>query len=284
MRLLILFIFLPFIGQSQIISASPPYRGVAAAGCSKLLDQYADGYAAYSLRLLDCDYVGDAIRVRESGGNTEQDFGFTASGDLDTSAIKIFVGANDGFVVTWFDQIGSKNMSQATSTAQPAIILAGVVQRQGTNNMPSLYFDGGDYFTASFTLAQPSTHFIVGKNGGTNDKHFVDGTSGNRQLTGVSGGNLVTYAGSGLLTFGANSTNFNLYTAIFNGANSTITRNGGGTVTGNPGAASLGGTPSIGNVTGQITGYISEVIFFSASKSSDQTAVEGNINTYYAIY
>ena len=284
-RLLILFLLASIVSEGQVINASPSYR-IRASACSYILDQFSDGYAAYSLRLLDCNYAGSCIRVRRSSDNTEQDIGFSGV-QVDTAAIKTFVGttgSDNGYVVTWYDQSGNgRDMAQATSTSQPAIILAGVVQRQGTNNMPSLYFDGGDYFTSSFLLAQPSTHFIVAKNDGTADRHFVDGTGGTRQLVGVSGGNLITYAGA-VLTFGANSTAFNLYTAIFDGASSTITRNGAGTVTGNAGAFSLGGTPSIGNFTGKITGYMSEVIFFSASKASDQTGIEGNINTYYAIY
>ena len=43
--------------------------------------------AAYSLRLLNKDYTGSAIRVRRSSDNAETDIGFTAGGDLDETAL-----------------------------------------------------------------------------------------------------------------------------------------------------------------------------------------------------
>src|ERR1700758_492295 len=42
--------------------------------------------AAYSMRKLSCVYAGKAINVRRSCDNLTQDIGFTASGDLDTTA------------------------------------------------------------------------------------------------------------------------------------------------------------------------------------------------------
>jgi hypothetical protein len=54
--------------------------------------------AAYSVRLLSSNYTGKALQVRRSSDNTTQDIGFTASGDLDNSALLTFVGTGDGFV------------------------------------------------------------------------------------------------------------------------------------------------------------------------------------------
>ena len=43
--------------------------------------------AAYSLRKLDNNYTGSAIRVRRSSDNAETDIGFTAGGNLDETAL-----------------------------------------------------------------------------------------------------------------------------------------------------------------------------------------------------
>ena len=282
-RIIIAILFLITLhSEGQIINASQPYRPTWAASCSYLLDQYSGAVGAFALNKLDCDYSGSAIRVRRSSDNSEQDIGFTSNGDLDTAALKTFVSTNSGYVVTWYSQQGSVNGTQSTTTNQPRIVNAGVIERQNTK--PALYFDGNDFFsTTSFTFNQPTSCFLVGKNNGTNDLHFFDGNSGSRQLLGVSGGNLVSYAGS-LLSFGANSTAFSLYSCVFNGSSSTITRNGSGTVTGNAGTSAIG-NPYIGKgQTGGIVGYISTFVIYNSDQTSNRTAIENIINNYYSIY
>jgi hypothetical protein len=105
---------------------------------------------AYSLRRLRCAYVGPAIRVRSTAvGTPTADIGFTTNGDLDTTALKTFVGANNGFVTIWYDQSGNSiNVSPPAVANQPRIINAGVVERR--NGVPTLFFDGtSDYFTTN---------------------------------------------------------------------------------------------------------------------------------------
>ena len=91
------------------------------------LDNYTDGlWACYGIGRLLSSYSGSLIRVRESGGDTEQDIGFLSDGSLDTTSLASFVGANSGFITTWYDQSGSGNdMLQATTTRQPRIVNAG---------------------------------------------------------------------------------------------------------------------------------------------------------------
>ncbi|WP_223226709.1 hypothetical protein, partial [Klebsiella michiganensis] len=52
---------------------------------------------ALSLRQLSASYTGPAIRVRRSSDNTEINIGFTAEGDLDTTALLNFCGSGNGF-------------------------------------------------------------------------------------------------------------------------------------------------------------------------------------------
>ena len=105
-----------------------------------LLDTYSGAEAAYSLRLLRSDYIGDAIRVRRASDNTEQDIGFVDK-ELDTSALTTFCSGTDGFVMTWYDQSGNgRNATQGAAANQPQIVSSGSVIN--INSKPSIKFDG----------------------------------------------------------------------------------------------------------------------------------------------
>jgi hypothetical protein len=101
---------------------------------------------AYSLRRVRTGYAGFAIRVRRSSDNAEQDIGFTPNAILDTAALLTFVGANDGFVTTWYDQSlnSGRNLTQTTAANQPRIVVAGALQT--LNSRPVVLFDGVNSF------------------------------------------------------------------------------------------------------------------------------------------
>ncbi len=114
-----------------------------------ILDTYGNGVVAgYSLRKLKSGYTGPAIQVRRSTDNVLQDIGFDANGNLDTSALTTFIGANTGFVQKWYDQSGqSEDMEQGTSAYQPIIVDSGTLIQQ--NSLPAIRFDGtNDAFTS----------------------------------------------------------------------------------------------------------------------------------------
>jgi hypothetical protein len=90
-----------------------------------LLDIYSNAAVAYSLRKLRTAYSGNCIRVRRSSDSTEQDIGFASNGLLDATSLLSFVGAGDGFITTWYDQVGSNNATQTTTTQQPLIVSSG---------------------------------------------------------------------------------------------------------------------------------------------------------------
>jgi hypothetical protein len=144
----------------MIIKAHANYRPLAQPVVNLLLDDYPNAAAAYSLRKLDKDYTGSAIRVRRSNDNTEQDIGFTSNGDLDTASLKTFVGANSGFVTTWYSQGDSASLdfTQTTAASQPRIINAGTIDRR--NGDPSVFFDGSNDFmdVASSTATYSFLH------------------------------------------------------------------------------------------------------------------------------
>lgn len=97
--------------------------------------------AAFSLRKLSSAYTGFAVQVLRSSDNATQDIGFTVSGDLDTAALKTFVGSNNATVSIWYDQSGNgRSLSQATVSHQPALVSSGVINRD--NGHPAIRFTG----------------------------------------------------------------------------------------------------------------------------------------------
>jgi hypothetical protein len=61
-----------------------------ASAVTPLLDNYPGATVAYSLRKLRTAYSGNAIKVRRSSDNLEQDIGFVGN-DLDTASLLTFV-------------------------------------------------------------------------------------------------------------------------------------------------------------------------------------------------
>jgi hypothetical protein len=107
------------------------------------LDLQIPSAVSYSLRLLSTCYNGYAIQVRRSSDFALQDIGFTNTGELDTAALKTFIGVNSGFVKIWYDQSGNEiNAVQTKEQFQPRIVNAGVVDRE--NGKPAAIYDGSN--------------------------------------------------------------------------------------------------------------------------------------------
>lgn len=127
--------FTPFAFRGPQVSVVPP------------LLNYGTALVAYSVvRLLKSGYTGYAFKVRRSSDNTTQDIGFTGDGVLDTAALQTFVGANDGFVDTLYDQSGNGiNLTQTTQVSQPKIVNSGTIISLGTSyDFPTMEFDGSN--------------------------------------------------------------------------------------------------------------------------------------------
>lgn len=108
----------------------------------RVLDNYAGGQAAFSLRKLRAGYTGNCIKVRRSSDNTTQDIGFSGT-DLDTASLLTFCGGGDGFLHTWFDQsTAGRNAVNTSSGEQPQIVSSGSVIQ--VNGKPAVEFDGSN--------------------------------------------------------------------------------------------------------------------------------------------
>jgi len=122
-----------------------------------LLADYPGAAAAYSLRLLDTDYTGSAIRVRRASDNAEQDIGFDANGDLDTTALATFCSGTDGFVKIWYDQAGSNDAEQTTTGEQPKIYDGTLNQVLTQGSKPAISFNGSNQ-SFDTTINNPFTY------------------------------------------------------------------------------------------------------------------------------
>lgn len=126
-----------------------------------VLDVYTGAAVAFSLRRLSGAYSGAAVRVRRSSDNVEQDIGFDASGNLNESALTSFIGANSGFITTWYDQSGnSKNAIQTIAASQPRIVNSGVIEKE--NNVPIVRLLGANRMsTASPVFSTGAASYYV---------------------------------------------------------------------------------------------------------------------------
>ena len=251
---------------------------------SFLLDDYPGAVAAYSIRKLSSTYSGSALRVRRAVAPfDEQDIGFDTNGDLDTAEIISFGGSDSLLVSAWYDQSGqSRHATQVTASAQPQIYDGTAVITE--NGKPAVEFASDYIASAPFgaDVPQPTTYFITVNK--TNHSGYLFervGTSG-RQAQGDS-----TWIFAGSVANGFYPTSDlgsqRLFTALFDGASSISRMNGTATGSGNPGTDGQGGI-QIGRPNQSLTGKVQEFVMYGADQTSNFTAIESNINTYFSIY
>ena len=311
--ILIILVFLSVGANAQmVIKAHPNYVPFAVAA-NLLLDDYPNAAAAYSLRKLRTAYTGSAVRVRkDTTGQPEQDIGFTASGDLDTAAIKSFLNARSGFVVTWYDQSGNaRNATQATQANQPRIVNAGVIERK--SGYLAAVFDG-----SNDNLQNATTGFNV-----NNVTHYAVSSRGNTSATGriiYSTGILAGSTNGFGFYYASASTQDNIFQQIRSGLNTTDIGNYANTLNTNNLIFGVGTSSrdsvyfnnanlvsnTIGSRSGNSTtniiigasftsapattprfflnGSITEIVFWSQNRNNDRNGISNNINNYWSIY
>jgi hypothetical protein len=272
-----------------------PYR---FGGAGLLLDAYTGATCAYSLRKLRTEYNGYCIEVRRSSDNTTQNIGFTAEGVLDESALTTFCGAGNGFVKTWYDQVGSLNITQGTAINQPRLVSSGSVVKD--NNKPCVDFYAGNFsdmlLKADYgsDISQAVTFFSVNKYdhhtvnidnvsllfANYNDVKMYFGVGYDTDVYIINAGSSVTGATSN------NEGNQNLYCGLFNGSSSKLWCNNVEKVSGNVGSNAFRPI-CVGNLSyysGYAAGKVQEIIIFPSDKTSDKSGIQTNINSFYSIY
>ena len=242
---------------------------------------------AFSMRKLSSAYVGSALNVLRSSDNTTQNIGFTANGDLDTVALKTFVGSGNGYVTKWYDQSGNgNNLTQSTQAYQPRIVSAGVIDRE--NGKPFIRFYGivvgipnGLYLNSAFTtlgLAIVVNKFALGGDG------FVLASSNNFNYSSGPPSKLFNASTSASLMGGSVWQNGVLVATASAVWNNTLMINSIEPLTPSNGAAwdNIGADRTNLHVTTGGGGYTELITFNIALSNTNKSSVESNQLIYYA--
>lgn len=246
------------------------------------------------------------MRVRRSNDSALLDIGFTASGDLDETALTTFVGANSATVLYWYDQSGNgRHLVQTTNASQPRIVNAGTIDKK--NNEPCLTFTG----TQSMTFASPQqmvgtggvfTHFTVAHVSSITTTQVI---SGQDSGSGTRLGQwcYVTASTVGGYTWSTAPTQYTaLASGIVNGTLLVVSTVRGTTAiqtwtnnNGTSGSIAVAGTGQTGSsatfTLGQsaaggsaMTGGVAELIVYPADlATADRNVIERNQGTYYGV-
>lgn len=265
-----------------------------------LLDVYPSAAAAYSVRKLRTAYTGSAIRVRRTD-LTEQNIGFTSTGNLDTAALISFVGTgalDNGFVTTWYDQSGNgRDATQTTAIQQPQIVSAGVILLAGTK--PSIFNSNSNSngLNLSSISATNFTILYAAKKSSTATSQSILLTSTSVMQIGDNvdgGGNPIGYFNADSIGFSKNNTTkTGVAATTYHLAylNRKDTNNAVGQFNNSTNSYATGTTNAavISNIAGfgsnfSYVGFFQEIIIYSTDLSANQSGLQNNINTYYGIY
>ena len=266
---------------TAFLNSLNPYSG------NLLLGLYPNAAAAYSLRLLNPDYTGDAIRVRRSSDNTEQDIGFV-SGALDTASLLTFCGVGDGFVTTWYDQSGnSNNATQTTAAQQPKIVSGGSLVTE--NGKPAIDFEhSGTRTPLNFTspLIIGTSDFMIPaalKNKTNNANNYIDSGTNGLDLLYILNKPTIAESGVGQIlqqSSTVNNTDVYLVNFLRHSGNVYSYLNGGSEVS----ASDSTNLSQKMDFIGDDEVIVQEIIFYFSDQSANRTGIETNINSYYGIY
>ena len=260
-----------------------------------LLDAYGGAHAAYSLRKLNSDYTGAAIRVVSVTGSSpydEQDIGFDADGNLDEAALKAFA-QNNCVIKTWYDQSGNGNDVTQTSVTDSPRIMYSSGALTTVAGRPAVLFEGtSDAFPfdntgldvgnlSSFAVMKYSNldnqQMGLGLSGATGDKRWY--------APYLNGGNLnYGYKNDSTKIKTTADTNNNLHTMIAGATQGDVEAFLNGTSAGTtPLVTGISSAAGIGNLGGSfhMKGFIQEVVVYSSDQSERREGIERNISNHY---
>jgi hypothetical protein len=265
-------------GGSFTTSTAPP---------SLLLDVYSGATAAYSLRKLRTAYTGSAIRVRRSSDGALLDIGFV-NNVLDTATLQSFIGVNTGVLSIWYDQSGNGNNAIPVSINNaPIIIQSGVLITDVGKVALQVDVLGMDisgitvnssYAGFSVMSRTTSNGFLVSFCASSTVPPAISFAYNDGFLYNENSVNFIRYAFNLTGRFLFSTTNVStIQTAYRNATLQTTT--GNVAVGGNVLSRILARTAPEG-----VVGKSQEHIFYNSDQSSNRTAIESNINSYYSIY
>ena len=248
-----------------------------------LLNDYSGAAAAYSLRLLDNTYSGDAIVVRRASDNTTQAIGFV-NNELDTATLESFCSGTDGFITTWHDQSGSGNdATQGTASDQPQIVSSGSTILE--NGKPTISPPTSTYLLLPLSFASPASYDIFSVLKSTFDFNCLIGTNDGSDYSWLSQTASVSTTINSRASMDA---------AYINGLSFSGTRGDIKTAMSTQSLIYLDYSLFNYQGTGARLGYqdagifrmyqMQELIFYTTDQSSNRSGIETNINDFYTIY
>jgi hypothetical protein len=255
----------------------------AGGGFVGVLDTYPNAAAAFSLRKLRAAYTGNAIQIRRSNDNATLDVGFDSLGNLNTSAITTFVGANSAFITIWYDQSGNgNNATQSTAANQPNIVDSGTLRVFGTKN--GILFDGSDdqlnvpnldtTALESVYLANTPSSDVAGLLSRVVSEYIAISSTNARYRTATLNTlqPLTSNAGAAINSFNRSS---NVITAYRNSVASATTLTG----------AAHTGVQIIGRRSGSsaFAGTLAEFFYYASDQSANRAGIESNLIAYYGL-
>ena len=162
---------------------------LSGSGFEGFLNQFPGASLGLSLDKLDKNYTGSAIKVRRSSDNNELDIGFV-DGILDTASLLDFVGSGDAFVTIIYDQVGSNNMTQTTSSLQGQIVSNGSVILKGGKPCIIRSVDNSGMYVSNYAPndgANVKGFYYVGDNEGKRSSLFGGGDMKDFTFSSISG-------------------------------------------------------------------------------------------------
>lgn len=270
-------------GSIGIISS-----GMQAGGFTGVLDDYTGATHAYSLRLTNSSYTGNAISISRASDSATMGIGFSGE-DLDVAAINTFCSGTTCYVDTLYDQVGSTNLASIYGSTS-VIYESGAVTTQNGKSAIKMY---GDYF---FTFSEEYSDFVtssqnynisvsnydgvsdaspfsIGENGVDGSGNGFGASAGTTYNDGsvytydfAYGGSAGTYIAESVY---ASSSSLNMYlngTAI----TPTLSQNG---------SFSPSGTTTF--IVGSGSEYFQEMLNWNTDQSSNRSGIYSNVSTYW---
>ena len=241
------------------------------AAFTGLLNDYSGAAAAYSLRLLDNTYTGDAIVVTTNGSNSAS-IGFV-NNELDTASLEAFAGSGDAYVSVWYDQSGNGNNATNTNFSEmPKIVSGGTFMGYIENQVVNFAVLLSAF---SYTAGTPFSSFMVVQNfgksvfGGTNSGSIYYGVAENTTSSATAGFGSVYYYSNGSSIGTQRRDIYNAATTSFAQLTTLAT-------------LSIGSSEAVlgYNSSGYNSTRMKEYIIYD-NQSVSRTGVENNIITHY---
>ena len=261
-----------------------------------LLDTYSGAAAAYSVRLLSSTYTGALVEIRRSSDNALKSFYPDTNNELSLSSedgagtsLSSWIGSDNGYVRTWYDQSGNSNdATQTSASGQPIIINSGSLVL--SNSKPTLQsIDvNTSLLTAYVNINSERSYFIVAERKGAQFGSY------HALILQTSASFFQVYAPTNTLTYynGAvkTGTSFDLaqqLITVSQEATSGVFRKNAVNMVANvntPGGAVNRPIQLFKYASNALNGCLSEVIVYNTSQSANVSGIEANINDYFTIY